>query len=141
MKSIRKAAHIHRDGDGRDRDAARREDAWYPMTPQQYYDAVGRRHALDAEPRLLFAVLEDAIRCYAMTANAESAARRREFHEVRQWVDARGEHDVFSFESICRVFDIEPESLRRQLKTLRPIDLPRRQLRTVGRKTSMTVPD
>lgn len=141
MKSTRKAAHNHRDGDCSDREAARREEAWFPMTPRQYYDAVGRRHTLDAEPRLLFAVLEDAIRCYAMTANAHSAARRREFEEVRQWIDTRGEHDVFSFESICGVFDIEPEGLRRQLKTLRPTDLPRRQLRTVGRKTRMTVPD
>jgi HD superfamily phosphodiesterase len=141
MKSTRKAAHLHDNGDSRDREPARHEDTGYPMTPQQYYDAVNRRHALDAEPRLFFAVLEDAIRCYAMAANSHSAARRREFEEARQWVETRGDYDVFSFDSICRIFEIEPENLRRQLKTLRSSDLPRRQLRTVGRKTPMTVPD
>jgi hypothetical protein len=139
MRSRREPAQLR--DEARGREPARREDASYPMTPQQYYDAVGRRHALDAEPRLLFAVLEDAIRCYAMDANSMSTARRHECEEARLWIEARGDYDVFSFESICRVFDIDPDGLRRQLKTLQPTDLPRRQLRTVGRKTPLSVPD
>jgi hypothetical protein len=139
MRSKREPAQLR--DEASNREAARREDASYPMTPQQYYDAIGRRHALDAEPRLLFAVLEDAIRCYATGANSESTSHRHEFEEVRQWIEARGDYDIFSFESICRVFDIDPDGLRRQLKTLQRSDLPRRQLRTVGRKTPLTVPD
>lgn len=138
MKSRRGPEHC-RSAVSAGRDLARREDTSYPLTPQQYYDSIARRHALDAEPRLLFAVLEDAIRCYVTTA--QTPARRSELDEVRQWVEARGEDDVFSFESICRVFDIEPDALRNQLRTLGADALPPRQLRTVGRKTTMTVPE
>lgn len=116
-------------------------DAGYPITPQQYYDLIARHRTLDGESRLLFAVLEDAIRCYAMTMNSPTRARRREFEEVKAWVETPGEHDLFAFDSICRVFEIEPDMLRRQLNSLDISDFPRRRLRTVGRRTPMSVPD
>ncbi len=116
-------------------------DAGHPVTPQQYYDIIGRHRTLDGESRLLFAVLEDAIRCYLTTMNSASRSRRREFDEVKAWVDTRGEHDLFAFDSICRMFEIEPDMLRRQLNHLHISDFPRRRMRTVGRRTPMSVPE
>ena len=118
-----------------------REDAADPMTPQQYYDMIARRGPQDGESRLLFAVLEDAIRCYAIAKNSPSRSHRREFEEVQQWVNTRGDHDIFSFEAICGVFAIEPEMLRNQLNAMRIGNFPTRRLRSVGRRTALTIPD
>lgn len=118
-----------------------REEASDPMTPQQYYDMIARRGPQDGESRLLFAVLEDAIRCYAIAKNSPARSHRREFEEVQQWVNARGDHDVFSFDAICAVFAIEPESLRNQLNAMRIGNFPTRRLRSVGRRTALTIPD
>lgn len=119
----------------------RNYDAAHPMTPQQYYDSISRSHSHGPEARLLFAVLEDAIRCYTMAAGSPGAAQAREFQEVRQWVNTRGDRDVFSFDSICAVFEIEPEALRKQLNSSGLGDLPLRRIRSIGRKTPMHVPD
>jgi hypothetical protein len=118
-----------------------REEASDPMTPHQYYDMIARRGYQDGETRLLFAVLEDAIRCYAIAKNSPARSHRREFEEVQEWVNARGDHDVFAFDSICAVFSIEPEALRSQLNSMRIENFPSRRLRTVGRRTALTVPD
>ena len=118
-----------------------REEAADPMTPQQYYDLISRRSHHDGETRLLFAVLEDAIRCYAIAKNSPARSHRREFEEVREWVNTPGDHDVFAFDSICSVFAIEPEALRSQLNAMRIENFPSRRLRTVGRRTALTVPD
>ncbi len=119
-----------------------REDASDPMTPQQYYDMIAnRRDHHDGETRLLFAVLEDAIRCFAIAKNSPARSSRREFEEVREWVNTRGDHDVFAFDSICAVFAIEPEALRDQLNAMRIGNFPTRRLRSVGRRTALTVPD
>ena len=44
--------------------------------------------------------------------------KRRELSEAIAWVNTRGDHDLFSFDSICEVFEIEPETLRRQLNSM-----------------------
>ena len=118
-----------------------REEAADPMTPQQYYDMIARRGPQDGESRLLFAVLEDAIRCYAIAKNSPARSHRREFEEVQQWVNTRGDHDVFSFDAICEVFAIEPEMLRHQLNAMRIGNFPTRRLRSVGRRTALTIPE
>ncbi len=39
-------------------------DGVFPLMPQQYYDLISRRRIIDGERRLMFAVFEDAIRCF-----------------------------------------------------------------------------
>jgi hypothetical protein len=111
------------------------------MTPEQYYDVIRRRGHRDGETRLLFAVLEDAIRCYAIAKNSPARSHRREFEEVREWVNTRGDHDLFAFDSICAVFAIESEALRSQLNAMRIGTFPTRRLRSVGRRTALSIPD
>lgn len=118
-----------------------REEASDPMTPQQYYDMLSRRNHHDGETRLLFAVLEDAIRCYAIAKNFPARSHRREFEEVQEWVNTRGDHDIFAFDTICAIFSIEPEALRHQLNSMRLENFPSRRLRSVGRRTALTIPD
>jgi len=141
MISVRLATQSREETHRRRRPVDQRDDSADPMTPAQYYDMVSRRQHHDGETRLLFAVLEDAIRCYATAKNSVNAAQQREFQEVKAWVNTRGDHDVFSFDSICTVFSIEPETLRSQLNTMRIDHFPARRMRTVGRRTALSIPD
>ena len=113
-------------------------DGVYPLMPQQYYDLIARRHLVDGERRLLFAVFEDAIRTYVSTMHAKSLSRRREFEEVRDWMDIRGEDGVFSFDSLCSLFHVDADLLRHQLTTLRSSDLPRRRIGSIGRRVPIS---
>ena len=122
-------------------DRLSRDDTSHPMTPDQFYDQSSRTHHLDGETRLLFAVLEDAIRCYTLAARSRRRCHQRALEEVKEWVNTRGEHDLFSFDSICRIFDIEPELLRRQLNSAPAANLRPRRFTTVGRRITLTVPE
>jgi hypothetical protein len=115
-------------------------DGVFPLMPQQYFDLISRRRIIDGERRLMFAVFEDAIRSYVMCLSSKSPARRREFEEVKGWMDLRGHHSVFSFDSLCDLFEIEPNLLRSQLATLQSSDLPRRRIGSIGRRVPMSAP-
>ncbi|HVN27156.1 MAG TPA: hypothetical protein VMT64_01645 [Candidatus Binataceae bacterium] len=90
------------------------------LLPAQYYDVVARSRRGDGARNLMAAVLEDGIRCYIANVTAKSTHKRRLFDEAREWIDTRGDIAPFSFESICETFDIDPDALRRQLKTSPP---------------------
>lgn len=105
------------------------------LVPVQFFDLTRRRSMLDGETRLLFAVLEDAVRCYVKTVNSSRRYDREQFDEVQRWFDSEaGIRSPFSFEYVCDVLTIEPESLRSRLKLLSVKDLPTKQMRSVGRR-------
>ncbi len=105
------------------------------LVPVQFYDLTRRKGSLDGETRLVFAVLEDAIRCYVKNVQSTRRSDREQFEEVSAWFEAReGSRHPFSFEAVCDVLSIEPSTLRRQLKLIGPRDLPTKQLRSVGRR-------
>jgi hypothetical protein len=113
-------------------------DGVFPLMPQQYYDLISRRRIIDGERRLMFAVFEDAVRTYVMCMSSKTPARRREFEEVRGWMELRGYHSLFSFDSLCELFEVDADLLRRQLKSLRTTDLPRRRIGSIGRRVPMS---
>lgn len=105
------------------------------LVPVQFFDLTRRRSMLDGEPRLVFAVLEDAVRCYVKTAKSSRQCDREQFEEVQRWFHAEaGIHGPFSFENVCDVLGIEPVSLRARLELLSVNDLPTKQTRSVGRR-------
>lgn len=113
-------------------------DGVFPLMPQQYYDLIARRHVVDGERRLLFAVFEDAIRSYVLNLNGKSIARQKEFLEVQEWISVRGHHNLFSFDSLCTMFGVDPDVLRKQLATLKASALPRRRIGSVGRRVPLS---
>ena len=106
----------------------------------QHYDQRVRSRHLNGEARLLFAVLEDAIRCIVQFESSPDPEKRREIREALRWINVRGDHDLFSFDSICEVFEIEPESLRRQLNSMSNPDLGTKRFGSVGRRSVIRVP-
>ena len=105
------------------------------LVPVQFFDLTRRRSTLDGETRLVFAVLEDAVRCYVKTVNSSRRSDREQFDEVRRWFHAEaGTHSPFSFEYVCDVLGIEPAALRERLGLMSVDDLPTKQMRSVGRR-------
>src|SRR5229473_1221192 len=105
------------------------------LVPVQFFDLTRRRSMLDGETRLVFAVLEDAVRCHVKTVNSSRRCDREQYDEVQRWFHAgAGLHSPFSFEYVCDVLGIEPASLRSRLGLLSADDLPTKQMRSVGRR-------
>jgi hypothetical protein len=82
------------------------------LTPEQYYDSKRRDNSDDPLKRLMMAVLQDAIRCFQVGANAKSGSKLRCFQEVREWLFGETCEGPFSFQSVCEVLEIAPEYLR-----------------------------
>jgi hypothetical protein len=104
------------------------------VVPVQFYDLIRRSAFLDGERRLVFAVLEDAVRTYLRLRDSRRRADRIEFAEVARWFEARTGAVPFSFEYVCEVLEINPAPLRSQMRTLDADVLPTKQLRSVGRR-------
>jgi hypothetical protein len=114
------------------------------ILPSQFFSAMGGG-GLCAEQRLMLAVLVDAINILQGWHRLGSARKRRAFAEAGQWVNTRGTHYPFSFDSICDALSIDPDILRQRLSGLimgRPaqnrLGLGRLRLKESSRSQHMT---
>jgi hypothetical protein len=78
----------------------------YAIMPSQYFDP--RPGELSPEKRLMFAVLTDALRCYA--SRGKTAA-----NEAEWWLFRTKGDQLFSFHNVCDALEIDPDHLRRGL--------------------------
>jgi len=85
------------------------------MLPGQYYDALRRRHLLEGEKLLMFAVLEDAVEGYMKNLKASSKKSQNRFREAEEWINRRDKIWLYSFDNVCEALDIDPEYMRRGL--------------------------
>ena len=85
------------------------------LLPSQMYDRFRGHAELEAERRLMLAILEDAVACYQKYAGATGVRARRLFREADAWFQEEDVNWVFSFESICTVLDFEPTYFREHL--------------------------
>ncbi len=92
------------------------------LLPEQYNELRRRRHELQGELKLMFAVLEDAIHCYLHHMNAKSRQRRILFYEVRDWINSKRSKGLFAYETLCEALGIDAGRLRTML------DMRRRQI-------------
>jgi hypothetical protein len=95
-----------------------------PILRVQYYESLASSRVPSGEVRLLFAILEDALRCYVLGKSRDSGAHRAEFLAARDWFYEKGTDRMFSFESVCAILDIDPDCLRKRLDALEPAHLP-----------------
>jgi hypothetical protein len=86
------------------------------ILPAQYYWALRHRTSLEGERKLMFAVLEDGVRCYLKNMVARSRHRRILFFEVRDWMEAQYSNGPFSFESLCQEFGMDGAQVRDALE-------------------------
>jgi hypothetical protein len=115
------------------------------ILPSQYFSSVGSV-GLSGEQRLMLAVLADAINVLQSWKGNGSARKRHNFAEAAQWVNLRGTHHPFSFDSVCDALEIDSELLRSRLRalTIRPANsahrpaLGRLRLKELSRSQQMT---
>jgi hypothetical protein len=83
-------------------------------TEAVFAEQVSRPHEKGAtgERALAGAVLEDAIGCYLKYAGARSPKARREFRLASEWIFSSERRWPFSFENICDVLGVDPQSVR-----------------------------
>jgi len=88
------------------------------VLPSQYNDLI-RRHSRGSggEYRLLWAVLEDAIKSYLSNRGCSTRNQRRAFEEANTWLhSAQGQpRGLFAFESICELLEIDAKLLLKGL--------------------------
>ena len=82
------------------------------LLPVQYAALVRGDRPLAPEHRLLWAVLEDAVRCWQVHERRRSSRDRRLFRDVTEWFASDDDGSPFSFIAICQLFDLDPSYLR-----------------------------
>jgi len=107
------------------------EDSSGQILPAQYNDLIRRRSSgFEGEYRLLWSVLEQAIRTYLRNLECTTPKQCSEFEEVRRWFrPAREEarpQGLFAFETICELLEIDSERLFKELESIRTRALAKR---------------
>ena len=114
------------------------EDLYESVVPSQYNDLIRHRSpAAEGEYRLLWAVLEDAIRTYLANRPCSNPIQQERFEHVRRWFEAAQESGggLFGFQTICDLLEIDSGRLLARLKSVGPHAFPVRRhrlVRTVG---------
>jgi len=89
------------------------------MTPLQFFDRALTESTLVPEKRLMLAVLEDAIASFQRNFIQARHSHDGDDYDVESWLESDDMSWPFSFASICQALDMEPESLRRGLRSWR----------------------
>jgi hypothetical protein len=83
------------------------------ILPAQYGNMCRRKLPSEGERKLLFAVLEDAIRLYLKHRDdCESYRHDPDFLEAAQWLSSDEEYGPFAFVRICDALGINADRLR-----------------------------
>ncbi len=90
----------------------------------QYLEAVCRKADLEAEQKLMLAVLDDAVSCFQKYFTARDRIGTSLFREAEEWILLQGKDDwFFSFDNICETLDLDPGYIRGGLQRWRTIGL------------------
>ncbi|HUI28483.1 MAG TPA: hypothetical protein VL403_20565 [Candidatus Kryptonia bacterium] len=93
------------------------------ILPRQFLTK--RNESATGERYLLVAVLDDAIHCFQKNLFARNSQQRRLFREAEEWMLGQTADPPFSFESACRILDLDPEYIRNGLQRWREQQLAR----------------
>jgi len=85
------------------------------LAAYEYLNNQRRKTHMEPEKNLMFALLEDAVRCYRAYAFARSAASRRLYRDAEKWLWNNDGKWLFSFRNVCEGLGLEPYFVRRGL--------------------------
>ena len=85
------------------------------LASYDYVENHRRKTHLEPEKNLMFAILEDAVRCYRAYAFARPIALRRHYLDAEKWIWKNDWNWSFSFRNICDALGLDPFCLRRGL--------------------------
>lgn len=99
----------------------------HTILPPQFFTGAERRRARNAEERLMFAILEDAVTVYCNYCEPATRKQRRTFVSTQRWLTNSDRTWLFSFLRICEALDLDPEYIRKGLRQRRAARVPRRR--------------
>ncbi len=83
----------------------------------QYLEAVCRKVDLEAEQKLMLAVLEDAVSCFQKHFVARDKIGTSLFREAEDWILQQEKSNwLFSFDHVCETLDLDPGYIREGLQ-------------------------
>lgn len=85
------------------------------LASHEYIENHRRKTHLEPEKNLMFAILEDAVRCYRAYAFSKSVPLKRLYTDAEKWMWKNDWEWSFSFRNICEVLGVDPFCLRRGL--------------------------
>jgi hypothetical protein len=93
------------------------ESVFQPDGLAAYEYLNNHRHKTHTEPEknLMFALLEDAVRCYRAYAFAKSTASRRLYRDAEKWLWNNDGEWLFSFRNVCEGLGLDPYFVRGEL--------------------------
>jgi hypothetical protein len=88
------------------------------VLPSQFFGILRQKGFVEGEKRLMAAVLADAVDCYMKQAFNPETRGQQLFRDAEAWIfqDEPGPW-LFSFRNICDMLGLEPEYIRRGLRT------------------------
>jgi hypothetical protein len=105
------------------------------ILPGQFFP--DRRKVGEPIARLMFAVLNEAVRCYQNNVGVQRPHAQYLLAEVKEWLFRLPGDGPFSFESICEVLEIDAPRLQRALLRWGDQKLAGRQPRGFARHSSI----
>jgi hypothetical protein len=93
-------------------------EPWIVLPAQFYALAPGNRR-WGGEQLLMAAVLEDAIALYLKPTSSGTSQARDGLRDARQWLHSEDRSWVFSFLRVCEALDLDPDAIRRRLRSHR----------------------
>ncbi len=86
------------------------------VLPPQYLETICRKAPLEAEQKLILAVLEDAVSCFQNYFAARDKIGTSLFREAEEWILLQGKSNwFFSFDYICETLGLNPGYVREGL--------------------------
>lgn len=85
------------------------------VLPSQSSGVFGLPGNLSPAQKLMFAVFMSAVHDVQKYRGAAKKWEKRLFCEAQEWFVSRDEHYVFSFVEICRVLELDPDTVCSQL--------------------------
>jgi hypothetical protein len=104
------------------------------VLPEQFF--ADRHKCGEPIERLMFAVLNQAIRCYQTNVGVQRPHARRLLAETEEWLFKLPGDVPFSFENICEVLQIDAPRVQRAILRWRDQKLAGRQPRGFWRRCS-----
>jgi hypothetical protein len=94
------------------------------VSPAQYLETVCRKTYVEAEQKLMLAVLEDAVTCFQGYFATRDKKEARLFCEAEDWILQQEKSDwLFSFDNVCETLGLNPGYIREGLLRWRHLRL------------------
>ena len=97
------------------------------VLPELFFSPPANASPLRGEVALMYAVLEDAVRCFREQFISSGQRTQRLAKEAEEWFFSEDHHWPFSFVNICAVLGLDPSYIRLGLQRWR--QRPPRQVR------------